>query len=287
MKYADRLGNRTDLDSKQDSFLKALYTNAVGRAFLGILTNPVISKVGGAVLNTKVSVIAANKMIKQKNMDMSIYEKSEFCSYNDFFMRKIKPEQRPIDMDSTALISPCDSNLTVSAITDDCRLNIKNTTYSVKSLLRDSKLAEKYAGGWALTFRLTVDDYHHYCYIDSGVKSHNRRIQGVLHTVNPIANDLYPIYKENSREYCMLRSENFGDVIMMEVGALMVGKIKNEHEIARVAKGQEKGHFEFGGSTIVVLLEAGKAVVDEDILANSKDGYETKVKMGERIGKNI
>ena len=70
----------------------------------------------------------------------------------------------------------------------------------------------------------------------------------------------------------------------MEVGALMVGKIINYEEAAQVARGDEKGRFEFGGSTIVVALPKGSCVIDADILENSRAGMETKVKYGEAIG---
>ena len=105
-----------------------------------------------------------------------------------------------------------------------------------------------------------------------------------LHTVNPIANDYYPIYKENSREYTTLHTQAFGDVIVMEVGALMVGKIVNHHGACTVRRGEEKGYFQFGGSTVILLLKAGAAQLDQDILDNSREGVETVVRMGEKIG---
>ena len=145
-------------------------------------------------------------------------------------------------------------------------------------------MAKRYAGGYALIFRLTVDDYHRYCYVAEGEKSENTRIPGVLHTVNPIANDHFPIYKENSREYSILHSAKFGDILMMEVGALLVGRIVNHHEAAEVTRGQEKGYFQFGGSTVVLLTEPGSVIIDEDILHNSREGTETIVRYGEKIG---
>jgi len=128
------------------------------------------------------------------------------------------------------------------------------------------------------------DDYHRYCYIDSGKKSRNYRIKGVLHTVNPIAHESVHVFKENTREYSVLFSENFGKILLMEVGALLVGKIVNYHDEAYVKRGEEKGRFEFGGSTIIVCLEKGRAVIDKDIMENSLNGIETLVKMGEKIG---
>ncbi len=287
MKYADRNGIRREDNSGQDRFLKALYTNVVGRAFLKILTCETVSKIGGALLNTGVSSLFVKSFVKKNNIDLSLYEKNKFDSYNDFFTRTIKAENRPVNMDENIFISPCDSKLTAFEINSDSYFNIKNTRYNVASLLRDKKLAKKYEGGIGLLFRLTVDDYHHYCYVDSGVKTSNRKIKGVLHTVNPIANDLYPIYKENSREYCMLRTENFGDVVCVEIGALMVGKITNLQGKGAVKKGAEKGYFEFGGSSVMVLVEKDKVVLDEDIVKNSADGYETIVKMGEGIGRKL
>ena len=110
-------------------------------------------------------------------------------------------------------------------------------------------------------------------------------VPGVFHTVNPAANDVYPIYKENAREYTLLKTKQFGTILMMEVGAMMVGKITNLHKNpATVKKGQEKGNFEFGGSTIILLIQPGKVRIDYDLIENTEEGYETIVKMGERIG---
>ena len=183
------------------------------------------------------------------------------------------------------LIAPCDSKLTAYQITENAEFTIKNTVYSMESLTRSKKLAEKYRGGYLLLFRLTVDDYHRYCYVDQGKKSSNHIINGVFHTVNPIANDHYSIYKENTRCISFLKSENFGTLMMIEVGALMVGKIVNYHEEKMVERGEEKGRFEFGGSTIILCLKKDRAEIDTDILENSRQGIETKVRYGEKIGR--
>lgn len=82
-------------------------------------------------------------------------------------------------------------------------------------------------------------------------KSDNFFIPGIYHTVNPIANDYVKIYKENAREFTMMKTKHFGNVVQVEVGALMVGRIKNHQEAGSMKRGGEKGYFEFGGSTIV------------------------------------
>ena len=103
-------------------------------------------------------------------------------------------------------------------------MKIKHTPYTVKELLKSEKLARAYEGGYGFVYRLTVDDYHRYIYTETGKKSGNYKIPGIFHTVNPIANDLEPIYKENTREFCLIRTTDAGTVLQMEVGALMVGK---------------------------------------------------------------
>ncbi len=284
MKLRHRDGTQIEIQDGQEKLLERLYGNTFGRMLLKPLVNPMVSKLGGWLLSTKASCVLIDSFIRNNNIDMSQFEDTEYKSYNDFFTRKIKAGARVMDENPNHLISPCDSKLTVLSIDDDCVLTIKNTRYTVASLLRDKKLARKFEGGQALIFRLCVDDYHRYSYVADGTKSRNRFIPGVLHTVNPISNDYFSIYKENSREYTLLHTEEFGDMVMMEVGALLVGKIVNHHEKAQVHRGQEKGYFEFGGSTIVLLLQAGAAQIDEDILKNSAEGFETKVKLGEKIG---
>ena len=284
MKLKLRNGESLQLQNSQDRMLKMLYGNCVGRLLLKPLTRPFISKIAGKFLSTKFSCRFIKSFVKSNNIDMNLFEDVEYKSYNEFFCRKIKPEHRIVDMNPNILISPCDSKLTVMKIDDETRFVLKHTQYSVASLLKNDIIASEYNGGYVLIFRLAVDDYHRYCYIDNGTKEENIIIPGKFHTVMPIANDYFPIYKENTRSYSVLHSENFGDVIMMEVGALLVGRIVNLHEKASISKGQEKGYFEFGGSTVVLLFKAGTIEIDEDILKNSSEDFETVVKYGEKIG---
>jgi len=268
----------------QERLLGLLYGTAWGRMLLRPLVSPAVSKLAGRFLSSSLSRCLIKPFIRRNGIDMSQFEQTEYRSYNEFFSRQIRPEMRPVDQTSEHLIAPCDSRLTAIPITPEARFWLKHTEYTVESLTRSRELADEYAGGWALVFRLTVSDYHRYCYIDSGVKEENVRIPGIFHTVNPIANDHYPIYKENAREYCILHSESFGDVLLMEVGALLVGKIVNLHGKTAVARGQEKGYFQFGGSTVVALLKKDAVQLDGVILENSRKNIETVVRMGEKIG---
>lgn len=283
--YITRDGAKIDGTTGQDHLLEVIYGHALTRMLLRPFLSPAVSDICGKFLSTRLSRRIIPSFVKKNHIDLGIYEKQEFDSYNAFFTRKIKAEQRPINEQKNILISPSDGKVTAYPITQKGRFWIKHTQYSAAQLLKDERLAERYMGGWIYVIRLTVDDYHRYCYVADGRKSRQRKIRGVLHTVNPVANDYYPIYKMNSREYCLLKTKELGTILLMEVGALMVGKINNhEEDSAQVKRGDEKGMFEFGGSTIVVMTEPGMAEPDKDIIHNTKAQAETLVKMGEPIG---
>lgn len=284
MKQKTRDGFLTEQTDAQERLISLLYGNPLGRMLLKPLTAPALSRLAGRFLSSKASCILIKPFVRRHGIDLSQFASQTYESYNAFFSRKIRPEVRPVDADPRHLISPCDSKLTALPIGPDSRFTLKHTDYTVGSLLRNAALGAAYEGGYALIFRLTVDDYHRYCYVDAGEKEDNVRIPGVLHTVNPIANDYFPVYHENTREYSILHSGTFGDIVMLEVGALLVGKIVNYHGKAHVLRGQEKGCFQFGGSTVVLLLKADTVALDGDILENSRAGIETVVRYGEKIG---
>lgn len=282
---ADRSGTVTEENSLQDRFLAKLYHSVIGRILLKPLISPAFSKIGGIFLDSFISRILIPPFIRSHSISLKEYESRRYRSFNDFFKRKLLYGARKIDRAKDAFISPCDSRLSVYKINGKNIFSIKHTQYTVASLLRSQKLAQKYTGGYLWIFRLRADDYHHYIYTDEGKVSKNHKIPGVFHTVNPVASDLYPIYKENTREYALLKSKNFGAVLQMEVGALLVGKIENRPGGHTVRKGQEKGCFAFGGSTIILMTQEGRVLPDEDILKNSAKGIETSVRLGERVGR--
>lgn len=279
-----RTGEIIVTNHKQNELLKKLYDTAYGRCLLKVLTLPAVSKAAGLYMDSPLSKPLIAPFIRKNGIDTSQYIMRDFRSYNQFFTRRIKPEKRQIDRVPSHLISPCDSKLSVYRIDSGSVFAIKGSHYRVCDLLKNSFLARRFEGGYCCIFRLEVDDYHRYCYIDSGRKSDNVFIAGELHTVNPIATKRYNIYKRNSREYTVLHTDNFGDVAQIEVGAMLVGRICNRHGVHEFVRGEEKGRFEFGGSTIVLLFERDAIVPDPDLLKNTAEGFETVVKYGEKIG---
>lgn len=264
--------------------LKFLYRTIPGRMILKFLTRPSLSNACGRFLDSDLSHFLIQPFVKENGIRVSDYEMDDVRSFNDFFSREIKEGLRPIDMDEKHLIAPCDGLLSVWKIREDTVLPVKQSNYTISSLLRNPKLAAHYRDGYCLVFRLCVNHYHRYCYVDSGKKSRNVFLPGVLHTVRPIALAQYPVFTENSRAYTLIRTPEFGTVVQMEVGAMLVGRIVNHEQGAQVIRGAEKGMFQYGGSTIIVLVGKDQVTMREDLLKNAQFGKETAVQMGETIG---
>ena len=284
MIWRDRNGNIVPGDNGQDRFLEWMYGTAPGRCLVRLMIQPWVSRSAGWLLDRRISALAVTPFIKGNHIDMTDFEQRKFRSFNDFFTRQVREGRRPVDMEPEHLIAPCDSKLTAYPIGADSRFRIKGVDYTLEQLLRDGELARRFLGGTLLLFRLTVGDYHRYGYVDSGCLGREIHLNGVYHTVNPAAAGRYPIYRENTREYTLLESDHFGTLLQMEVGAAMVGRIVNNPGERMVQRGQEKGRFEFGGSTVIVLLQKDAAVIDEDILRNTREDAETVVRLGEKIG---
>ena len=272
------------MKKESSGILRFLYNTVPGRMVLKIITSPTISKIGGAYMDCRVSKIHIKGFIKNNNIDMTQYEKAKYGCFNDCFTRKIKKEMRPINMEENAFIAPCDGRLSAYHISENSDFYKKKSDYSVADLIKNSKKAPDFNGGVCLVFRLCVDDYHRYGYVDDGKIVENNYVPGVLHTVRPIALNRYPVFVQNSREYSVIETNNFGTIAQIEVGALMIGKIKNHQKSGLVKKGREKGMFLYGGSTIVVLLEKDKVHIDEKYFRNTANDIETKVKFGSTIG---
>ena len=261
-----------------------LYNTRLGRIFLKLIfINSFVSKVVGWFMDTKLSCVMIKKFIKSNNIDMSEYEDKKYTSFNDFFTRKVKVEKRVFDDNKNSLSSPCDSYVTHYKITDDLLFNVKNSLYSLSSILDDDKLAKKYANGDLIIFRLTPSNYHRYHYFDDGKMLYNKKIKGKFHTVNPIVYDKYEVFKENTREYSVLKTKRFGKVIYMQVGALLVGKINNYNKKSFKMK-EEAGYFSYGDSTCILIFEKDTIKINRNILNKSKKNIEVNVKYGENIG---
>ena len=223
------------------------------------------------------------KYINKYQIDMNLYKDQYYKSFNDFFKRELKEINKTDDKKD--FISICDSKISVYPINKDLILNIKNSKYSINELIKDN-ISQEYEDGLCIIYRLEPKDYHHYIFNDDGIILSNKKINGKLHTVNPIVYDKYQVFTENKREVSILKTTHLDEVIQIEVGALCVGRIKN-NDINQFERYEEKGYFEFGGSTIIQLLKKDIVAIDEEIINNTKEDIETQVTIGTVIGRVI
>ena len=275
------------------NYIKWSYGSPIGKSLTELLIKKkLFSKLYGLYCDTSLSKKKISKFIKDFNIDMSISSSSisDFKNFNDFFIRALKNGARPISMDKNLLISPGDGRLfAYENISMNELVQVKGIHYSLSELIKDNDLAKDYEGGTCLVLRLCPTDYHRFHFIDSGIPLKNNFIKGNYYSVNPIALERIPkLYCQNKREWSVFKSDNFGDILHIEVGATCVGTIVQTYtENKRVNKGDEKGYFKFGGSTTIILLKKDVVKIDEDILNQTNLGYETMVLMGESIGKRI
>ncbi|MCY7146840.1 phosphatidylserine decarboxylase [Streptococcus gordonii] len=282
--YQRRTGQVVEPTEYKAGLLDKLYGTAWGRFLLPILTRPSLSYLLTLKDYTAFSRKKIAAFVENYQLDLVDYEDGPYSCFSAFFQRKIKPELRLVCPDSQVL-AVADAKLEAFAISQYLQLTIKGQIYSLADLLLDDELAQLFTGGTALVYRLGVEDLHRYLAAESGRITHSRKIKGRLHTVRQVAQKWRLIYKENKREYCLLDTD-LGPVLQMEVGALLVGKIYN-HSQDHLVRGQEKGCFGLGGSTILVLYPAGTIRLDQDILTYSDLGIETQIQMGEKIGEKL
>ena len=272
---------------KESAALVFLYRTVPGRMLLKLLIGRGLSQAAGRVLSSPVSRPLISPFIRKNGIDLTDYAEEDYSCFNDFFCRRIRPERRPLPADPAELMAPCDGLLSAYRITDGMVLPIKQSRYSVSDLLGMDAAARRFRDGVCLVFRLCVDNYHRYCYVDNGQKGPNVFLPGVLHTVRPIALESVPVFVRNCREYTIMETAHFGTVAQVEVGALLVGRIDNRDGAASIRRGEEKGRFLYGGSTVVLLLEKDRVSFDEALFTATANGIETPVVLGQVLGRAV
>ncbi len=275
----------TESAPKESAGLRFLYGTVPGRVCLKLLCMPWVSRLCGVFLDSRVSRPLIASFVRRNGIDLTEYEAVDYPSFNAFFSRRIRENRRPVAAGSNALIAPCDGLLSVYPIRGDTVIPVKQSRYTISSLLGGDGAAADYENGLCLVFRLCVHHYHRYCYVDSGVPGPTVRLPGKLHTVRPIALAQFSVFTENCREYTVIETEHFGKVVQMEVGAMLVGKIRNYPKSGPVRRGEEKGMFLYGGSTVILLLREGAARLPEALYEATARGAETPVRMGQELGR--
>ena len=242
-----------------------------------------LSRLCGRFLDSTLSKPLIAPFVRKNGIRLEDFFSDNFRCFNDCFSRRIRPELRPVDPSPDALVAPCDGLLSVYPIQKDTVIPAKQSMYTINDLLGGDPAAARFEGGTCLVFRLCVNHYHRYCYPDGGRPLRSGFIPGELHTVRPIALEQLPVFVRNCREYALLETDHLGTVAQIEVGAMLVGKIANHPAPERFERGDEKGMFLYGGSTVILLIEPGRIHIPKEAFVLSAEEREIPVCMGERI----
>ncbi|XP_058097341.1 phosphatidylserine decarboxylase proenzyme 3-like isoform X2 [Magnolia sinica] len=285
------------IDGKIILSMRAIYQSKVGLTLINAGAKELLQSISekqGRRMNSPESAKDIPKFIEffkdQINVADAKYPIEHFETFNEFFIRELKPDARPIAHKEHDDIAICASDCRLMAfqsIDDSLRFWIKGRKFSVEGLLGKDICSSAFSHGSLVIFRLAPQDYHRFHVPVSGTIEQFVDIPGSLYTVNPIAvNSKYcNVFTENKRVVSLLSTEDFGKVAFIAIGATMVGSITfTRKQGERVQKGDEFGYFSFGGSTVICVFEKDTIEIDEDLLANSKRSLETLVTVGMSLG---
>ncbi|KAL5703744.1 phosphatidylserine decarboxylase [Ranunculus cassubicifolius] len=276
------------IDPKVVLSIRFLYQSKIGICLLDLGGKELLkhlSEIEGWKMNKTESVKDIPKFIESFKIRLEHFD----CTFNEFFIRELKPETRPIakkDCDDIAVCA-ADSRLMAFAAVEGSRFWIKGRKFSIEGLLGDAAYSSEFSEGSLVIFRLAPQDYHRFHCPVAGIIEKIVKIPGYLYTVNPIAvnSEYFNVFTDNKREILLLSTKDFGKVALVVIGATLVGSIiLTKKEGDEVQKGEEMGYFQYGGSTVIAVFEKDVIKFDDDLVANSKRSLETLVQVGMTLG---
>lgn len=215
---------------------------------------------------------------------------TSFSCFNDFFIRKLKSTARPLVHGEQTAIIPADGRYYVYPnVSHTDGFIVKGKKFCLEALLQNAELAQNYAEGSMVLARLCPSDYHRFHFPTNGIPGETQLINGWLYSVNPLAiRKNLDIFTQNKRTLCEIETENFGKILFIDVGATCVGSIQQTYTPhTPQEKGAEKGYFEFGGSSLILLFPKNSIQFDEDLIEATSHGFEMRCLMGQSLGKAV
>ncbi len=264
------------------------YQSRAGRALTGFLFNrrwP--SRLAGWYADSRWSRRQIAPVIRNLGIDTGELDApvESYATFNAFFTRRLKPGARPFALEPAEVASPADGRVLVyPQLQQTTLLPIKGKSFTVDALL--GMPAAGYAGGSLAVVRLCPADYHRFHFPCDARVIAQHRIPGRYHSVNTLVVAMgVDVFSENERQVTLLENEQLGEFALVEVGAFGVGSIVQTFTGAEVRKGEEKGYFQYGGSTIVLLFRRERVEFCPDLVAHSAEGIETFLRAGELLAK--
>ncbi len=294
IRYFNRLtGNVEEEKVYGDQFINWLYGTKLGEVFHDVVSRPLISKLYGAYQDLGSSASKVAPFVEKFNINLDDFLPEEgyrgtlgpYSNFNQFFVRRFKEGKRSFVQNPNEMAAFSEARYYGYAqVDEDETVPVKGTFLSPSAILGHSKYLLDFQDGPLLLARLCPVDYHRFHFPDDGVVIDNYPVPGELHSVNPLALKAKgDILMRNYRHVTIVETKNFGKLAYIEVGATCVGKIIQTHNLSvgsTFKRGEEKGMFLFGGSTVIVIGQKGKWLPSEDILKNTKNGMETYLQLG-------
>lgn len=287
--YFDRAKKRDEVERIYgDGLIRWFYGSRSGKiANDGIASRHWFAHLYGSYKSSGLSRREIAPFIEKFGIRMDEFEDRDYRSFNDFFARSFRSGARAFVAGGADMPAFAEGRyLAFDAICGDETFPVKGMHLSAEELLGSAYEAEPFIGGPMLIARLSPVDYHRFHYPDAGRTIASYRVGGRLHSVNPLAlRAKSDVFVTNERHVSILDTESFGRLAFVEVGALFVGRIVQTHSSdAPFERGDEKGYFLFGGSTVIVMGEKGRWRPDADLLEQTAKGRETLVRLGDRVG---
>lgn len=246
----------------------------------------------GRKFDSALSVKSIKPFIRFHNLDLSEVAEplDSFKTFNEFFYRKLKEGARPVqNAEVGAVCCAADSRATMyKSVSKATQIWIKGREFTIKRLFGEAypDLVDRFDDCSIAIFRLAPQDYHRFHSPVEGTVGKSKTIDGEYYTVNPMAiRSALDVFGENVRVLTPIETKDFGTVMFIAVGAMMVGStVMTVKDGEHVERGQELGYFQFGGSTCLVLFQKDTMAFDEDLVTNSEQAIETLVRVGQSLG---
>ncbi len=269
-----------------ESALRFLYGSKIGKLLATLLAKvSLFSQFFGWWQRRSWTKKKISPFIVQYGIDASEFERpvESYPSFDAFFVRNLKKESRPL---SPGPIIPADGRYLFYQDISTCDgFVVKGKKFSLEKLIGAESLAKGYTNGSMVIARLCPSDYHRFHFPVDCIPGPAHLINGPLYSVNPIAiKQNIDLLTENKRIVTHLKTDYYGTILFIEIGATNVGSIhQTYHPGTPYKKGDEKGYFSFGGSSLILLFEKGSIYLASDLLINSAQHIETLCLMGQPL----
>ena len=236
-------------------------------------------------------ITGGHKIIQDLKINQSewLHNDERIDSARKIFERQIQYwTYRPMPKSKHAIVSPADARMLIGSLNETQQWFIKEKFFEFEELIGKDKYIwlKTFANSDIAIFRLTPDKYHYNHSPVSGIVADFYSINGFYHSCNPgaVVQAVYP-YSKNQRTITIIDTDvdhgtRCGMVAMIEVTALMIGKIKQCYSDYHydnptmikpgmfIKKGQPKSLYQPGSSVDILLFQPGRIQFDTDIIEN-------------------